>query len=70
MNKQLFSVLLVTACANAHANKPLAAHIRRPDLYEVTPIDDDMLNVAPEFSFEDAPTPYQAGLHPKLKKFS
>lgn len=64
--------MLVTASVYAHSNMPIAAHIRRPDLYESLEYGQGHLGAIsepePEF-IQNARNPYQAGMKPKLKKF-
>ena len=69
MLRQIFAVALVTAFADAHQNKPVAAHIRRPELYAKNIIKEGMLGAAPAIDIAQAATPYEAGMHPKLEKF-
>ena len=57
MLRTLFAVALVTAFADAHQNIPVAAHIRRPDLYEKNHVAEGMLGAAPEIDISKARTP-------------
>jgi len=65
------SVMLVTACVNAHSHVPKAPHLRRPDLYEPKEFSQGKLGATaePEPEFANARTPYEAGMKPRLKKF-
>ena len=70
--------MLVTAAVNAERNVhlPVAAHIRRPDLYEPREDFTHAKLMAPqdlEDFMNEARTPYEAGLQPvkhKLEKYA
>ena len=69
MMKSCYAIFLASAISTVNA-LPERPHVRRPDLYESTPIEDLKLKGTHTIKdLEEDMTPYEAGFHPKLKKF-